>query len=238
MKYNFSQQESLFSLLNFIPKNCTNQRKCEIKAKTTQTVSRKWKFAMEKGTLVVIGDQKSISDITQFHATIEAHRPHIDNGQLWLLFERCKCKRYKGNYQVKKMQSMWLCILSGRRFEETFENAQWRKIKQMHPMWLCLFSGKQFEDTYENAQWGKAKQMQPMWLCLFSGRRFEETFKNTQWRKVKQMQPMWLCLCSCRRFEETFENAQWRKAKQMQPVWLCILSGRRFEKTFENTWWR
>ena len=24
-------------------------------------------------------------------------------------------------------------------------------------MWLCLFSGRQFEDTFENAQWGKDK---------------------------------------------------------------------------------
>ena len=32
---------------------------------------------------------------------------------------------------------MWLWIFSGRKFEETFENAQWRKIIQMQPMWLC-----------------------------------------------------------------------------------------------------
>ena len=29
---------------------------------------------------------------------------------------------------------MWVCILSCRRFEETFENKQWRKAKQMQPM--------------------------------------------------------------------------------------------------------
>ena len=33
-------------------------------------------------------------------------------------------------------------------------------------MWLCLFSGRQFEDTFENAQWRKDKQMQPTWLCI------------------------------------------------------------------------
>ena len=43
---------------------------------------------------------------------------------------------------------MWLCILSSRSFEETHENAQWRKVKQMQPMWLCIFSGRQFEDTH------------------------------------------------------------------------------------------
>ena len=34
-------------------------------------------------------------------------------------------------------QPMRLCILTGRRFEDTFKNAQWRKVKQMQSMWLC-----------------------------------------------------------------------------------------------------
>ena len=57
-------------------------------------------------------------------------------------------------------------------------------------MWLCIFLCKRFEDTFEYTQWRKIKQMQPMWLCLFSGKSFEDTFENTQWRKIKQMQPM------------------------------------------------
>jgi len=32
------------------------------------------------------------------------------------------------------MQPMWVFILSDRRFEETFESAQWRKVKEMQPM--------------------------------------------------------------------------------------------------------
>ena len=94
------------------------------------------------------------------------------------------------------MQPMWLCLFSGKQFEDTFENAHWRKVKQMQPMWLCLFSGRQFEETFENAQWSRIIQMQPMWVCIFSGRQFEETFENPQWRKVKPMQPMWLCNAS------------------------------------------
>ena len=43
---------------------------------------------------------------------------------------------------------MWICILSGRPFEKTHDNAQWRKVKQMQPMWLCIFSGRQFEDAH------------------------------------------------------------------------------------------
>ena len=50
------------------------------------------------------------------------------------------------------MQPMRLCILSGRQFEDTFQNAQWRKVKQVQPMWLCIFSGRQFEDAFKNAQ--------------------------------------------------------------------------------------
>ena len=57
-------------------------------------------------------------------------------------------------------------ILTGKQFEEPFENAQWRKVKQMQPMWVRLFSGKQFDEAFENTQWREIKQMQPVWLCL------------------------------------------------------------------------
>ena len=102
----------------------------------------------------------------------------------------------------------------------SLEKYKWwrRKVKQMQPMWLCLFSGRQFEGTFENAQWRKVKQMQPMSLCILKERPFKETFENTQWRKVKQMQPMWLCILSGNPFEDSFKNAQWRKVKQMQPM--------------------
>ena len=73
-----------------------------------------------------------------------------------------------------------------RRFEETFENTEWRKTKQMQPVWLCLFSGRQIEETFENARRRKVTQMQSVWWCILSGRRLEETFENAEWRKVKQ----------------------------------------------------
>ena len=78
-----------------------------------------------------------------------------------------------------------------------------RKFIQMQPVWLCILSGRQYKETFKNTQCGKAKEMQPMRLCLFSCRSFEDTFKNAQWRKVKQMQAMRLCLFSGRRFEDT-----------------------------------
>ena len=85
-------------------------------------------------------------------------------------------------------------ILTGRPFEDSFENPQWRKVKQMQPLWFCLLSGRKFEDIFENAQWRRTQQMQSMWVCILRRRPFEHSFKNTQWRKVKQMQPVWLCI--------------------------------------------
>ena len=49
-------------------------------------------------------------------------------------------------------------------------------------MWFNILSGKQFEGTFENTQWRKTKQMQPMQLCILWGRQIEETLKNTQQR--------------------------------------------------------
>ena len=134
------------------------------------------------------------------------------------------------------MQPVWLCNQLCKRFEDTFESAQWRKVKQMQPVWFCILSSGQFEDTFENTQWRKDKQMQPVWFCIVWGRQFEETFENTQWRKDKQMQPVWLCMLWAECIEESFENPQWVNQK-MQPMRLCILLCKRFEETFEKTQW-
>ena len=45
-------------------------------------------------------------------------------------------------------------------------NKSWREVKQMQLMWLWILSGKWFNETFENAHWRKIKQMQPMWLCI------------------------------------------------------------------------
>ena len=36
------------------------------------------------------------------------------------------------------MQPVWFCILTGKPFEDTFDNTQWRKVKSMQTMPLCL----------------------------------------------------------------------------------------------------
>ena len=151
-----------------------------------------------------------------------------------------------------------LSLFSSRSVEDTFKNAQWRKVEQMQPMWLCIFPCRPFEETFENTQRWKVKQMQPMWLCIYSGRQFQDTFENAQWKqsnKCKQCDfasflggnlrthlkthsqinvtnVTAICIFSGRQFEETFENTQRREDKQMQSMWLCILWGIQFEKTF------
>ena len=52
----------------------------------------------------------------------------------------------------------------------------------LHP--FKYTTSRQFEETYENAQWRKAKQMHPVRFCILSGRQFEETFEKTLRRKV------------------------------------------------------
>ena len=70
-------------------------------------------------------------------------------GHIWKLTEE----------KVKQMQPMWFCIISGKQFEDTVENAQWRKVKQMQPMWIYNFLVRQFKDPQEDAHWRKAPQM-------------------------------------------------------------------------------
>ena len=127
------------------------------------------------------------------------------------------------------MQPMWLCILSGRPFEETFENAQWRKAKQMQPMWLCLFSGMRFDETSENTQWRKAKQMQPMWLCMLRFKCIEVAFKNAKTFKNKRQ---WTSAISVNMLSLVRTSLGYilkhinPKGKQMRPMQLHIFSGR------------
>ena len=78
------------------------------------------------------------------------------------------------------MRQMWISICSWKRFEDTFENAQWGKVKQMQPMWLCILSCRPFKDTPENTQRGKIKQMQAVRLCLFWPKFFEQTHEEAQ----------------------------------------------------------
>ena len=103
---------------------------------------------------------------------------------------------------------MWLCILTGRWFEETFENAQWSK------MLLCILTSRRFEEAFENTAEKSQTNVTSAIMPLFEKAIWGHIWKRTvQWRKVKQMQPMWQCLLWSKPFQSTFENAGWKEKK-------------------------
>ena len=65
-----------------------------------------------------------------------------------------------------------------KHFEDSFDNAQWRKTKQMQ----CdhVFFDPSALRVHLKSQWRKATKVQPMWLGIFSGSQFEKTLDNTQ----------------------------------------------------------
>ena len=61
------------------------------------------------------------------------------------------------------MQSVWICILAGRPFEETFKTYNGKSQTNATNV-ICIILGKQFEDTFENTWWRKV-----WWFCILSG---------------------------------------------------------------------
>ena len=100
---------------------------------------------------------------------------------------RSQLKTHSGDSPNKCNQCDYASVL-----EETFERTEREKANKCSQ--CNLFSGKPFEDTFENTQWRKVKQMQSMRLRILQGRPFEVTYENAQWRKIKQMQPMGICI--------------------------------------------
>ena len=100
------------------------------------------------------------------------------------------------NKKIKQMQPVWLFNLSGRQFEDTFKNTQWRKVEQMQPVWLCILGGIQSEETYENAVEKSQTNAASVILnlrphlkaqiiattALFWSECIVDTFKNTRWK--------------------------------------------------------
>ena len=69
----------------------------------------------------------------------------------------------KSSFEAYKMQPMWICILTGRQFEETFENTQWRKSKKKCSQRDYASSSEDVLRIHLKTHSGeKAKQMQPM----------------------------------------------------------------------------
>ena len=77
--------------------------------------------------------------MTQFEATIwtkhntVAMEKNLENYDFGL--KDANVKSLKKNADcLKKSHECYQCIFSERPFEETFENAQWRKVTQMPPL--------------------------------------------------------------------------------------------------------
>ena len=170
---------------------------------------------MKKLTFVIIEEQKSMINFTQFKAKDTTKRQWNKILIMIMVWRMQKLKSSRKMLTGLKshmnatnatmhlpIQAIWGHIWK----------AQWRKVKQMQPMWQCILSDRPFENTFDNTQWRKAKQVQSMWILILFYKRFEDPFQNKQWRKVKQMQPMWFCIASWgRKFVETFQKrTQWR----------------------------
>ena len=76
---------------------------------------------------------------------------------------------------------MWFCIYSGRRFEETFENAQWRKVKQMQPMHYGLSNV-----IIRDQKFAKVRKSKPLLLAHFWTKRAQFFFKRSKTGKILQ----------------------------------------------------
>ena len=68
---------------------------------------------------------------------------------------------------------MWFCILTGRWFEETFENAQWSK------MLLCILTSRRFEEAFENTVEKSQTNVTSVIMPLFEKAIWEHIWKRT-----------------------------------------------------------
>ena len=82
------------------------------------------------------------------------------------------------------MQPMSLCILSGRRFEDTLGNAQWGKFKPLQQVWLCILICKCFEDTWrctvEKSQTNAASVIMQPYIPVIWGHIWRRTVEKNQ----------------------------------------------------------
>ena len=85
---------------------------------------------------------------------------------------------------------MWLCIFTGRPFEDTFESTQRRKVKQMQQEWVCIFRGRPFENT----QWGKDNPMKLHNYCILNAQR--KTKSEILNPKIKIQDAIWIPKCA------------------------------------------
>ena len=103
---------------------------------------------------------------------------------------------------------MCLCILT----DSQFENTQKRKLQQMQSMWLCILTGRTFEEKFENTEQTSATTLsnlssrQKRWnnLNIPTCRRFEDMFEITQSNK-----PIWLLIHRSLIWKRTVEKCDY-----------------------------
>ena len=151
---------------------------------------------------------------------------------------------------------MRICLFSGRKFEDTFENAPWGKVRKCNQCdfasshagdlrrHLTKHSGEKYKkcnqcdyvscyanDLRRHLQRHSGEKSNKCIQCGFASSysNFKDTFENAQWGKVEQIQPVMQFLWdhTCKRTVE--------KSQTNASVWLCIIfSDRPFEDTFEK----
>ena len=113
---------------------------------------------------VVIIEQKSIINMNQFNGTIWAKYNTMEqacqNNDFDLKGEEILMKKTDNAIKPNKCNQCNFASFHARSLKVHLKIHSGEK--SMQPMWLCLFSGRQFEETFENSQWGKDQQMQPM----------------------------------------------------------------------------
>ena len=92
---------------------------------------------------------------------------------------------------------------------------------------LSIFPYRHVEDSFGNAQRRKVEQMQWVWLCIFSGRPFEDTLKTHSGKKPNKCnQCDYACSdpSALRSHSKTQKHFITKGSEPVQSMWLCFPS--------------
>ena len=88
------------------------------------------------------------------------------------------------------MQPVWLCIVSSRAFEDSFENAQWRKVKlHTREKHVCtMYRNKFYCEQHENA-------LEKLWWLTLTEKNYVPTMLyfllHCAWSRAFSTDPFW-----------------------------------------------
>ena len=126
------------------------------------------------------------------------------------------------------------CMLSGRRFEHSFENAQWRRVKKCNRCEYALSESgnlRRHLKKHIGEKTNKCKQ------CYFRSSQASHLRARLKIQSGEKSHKCNQCDYESSGAEVLRGHLKThrRKAKQMQRMQLCILSNRPFKETYENT---